>query len=45
MPQENLRCFKCHLVWTTEDLNHQRQIVDCPVCGMVNTISEAIKRA
>lgn len=40
-----LRCSDCANRWAVVDLNPERKVVPCPVCGRANDIREAIKRA
>lgn len=40
-----LACQRCVNGWTVVDLNPERKVVGCPVCGAPNDIQEAIKRA
>ena len=40
-----LKCQRCPLRWDVVDLNPERKVVSCPVCGEQNDIREAIKRA
>ena len=40
-----LGCQRCANTWQTVDLNPERKIVGCPICGEQNDIKEAIKRA
>lgn len=40
-----LACQRCGLTHAVTDLNPERKVVPCPVCGEPNDIREAIKRA
>ncbi|VVB50870.1 Uncharacterised protein [uncultured archaeon] len=40
-----LACQRCTNEWGVVDLNPERKIAPCPVCGEQNDIREAIKRA
>lgn len=40
-----LQCQRCNGAWLASDLNPERKVVPCPVCGESNDIKEAIKRA
>lgn len=40
-----LTCQRCPTTWVVVDLNPERKVVQCPVCGEPNDIREAIKRA
>ncbi len=40
-----LSCGRCTREWTVENLNPERKVVPCPVCGKPNDIREAVKRA
>jgi hypothetical protein len=40
-----LACQRCAREWMVVDLNPERKVVQCPVCGEPNDIREAIKRA
>ncbi len=40
-----LACQRCSRSWIVADLNPERKVVPCPVCGEPNDIREAIKRA
>ena len=40
-----LGCQRCPTNWLVSDLNPERKAVPCPVCGTLNDIKEALKRA
>lgn len=40
-----LGCQRCANTWHTVDLNPERKVVQCPICGEQNDIREAIGRA
>lgn len=40
-----LSCISGEARWEVVDLNIERKVVPCPVCGKPNDINEAIKRA
>jgi transcription elongation factor Elf1 len=40
-----LGCQRCDREWTVANLNPERKVVGCPVCGEPNDIKEAVKRA
>ena len=40
-----LGCQRCANTWTALDLNPERKVVQCPICGEQNDIREAIGRA
>lgn len=40
-----LSCSNCDRAWMVVDLNPERKAVPCPVCGTLNDIREAMKRA
>lgn len=37
-------CGRCAKQWNVVDLNPERKVVQCPVCGEPNDIREAINR-
>ena len=41
----NLRCQRCANKWQVVDLNPERKVVECPICGEQNDIREALGRA
>lgn len=40
-----LACKRCPQEWIVVDLNPERKVVQCPLCGEPNDIRESIKRA
>jgi hypothetical protein len=36
-----MRCIRGH-EWNVKNLNPERQTVTCPICGMLNSINEAL---
>lgn len=42
---DKLSCGRCGNGWFVTDLNPERKVMGCPVCGEPNDIKEAIKRA
>lgn len=40
-----LVCGRCEHGWNVVDLNPERKVVNCSLCGEPNDIKEAIKRA
>jgi hypothetical protein len=40
-----IRCQRCGSKWDVRDLNPEREVVPCPVCGERNDLKEGIKRA
>jgi transcription elongation factor Elf1 len=40
-----LACQRCANTWQTVDLNPERKVTECPICGQPNDIREAIGRA
>jgi len=40
-----LACQRCANKWQVVDLNPERKVVECPICGEQNDIREALGRA